>query len=113
MPLLHAQAFIFTMCYCYIQANSTVTSLSNKQDVGKYRHLGLISLDLKAFSNLKNFNSMYKTHPDCETKFGGKRASYTQVYTVLLTTCVYLLEKHLSTSIISIVLLKFTKVTWL
>ena len=34
--------------------------------------MGLISLDLKAFLNLKNSNSMYKTHPDVETKFGGK-----------------------------------------
>ena len=51
---------VLFLCTIAQKANSTDTSLSNKQDVGKYQHLGLISLDLKAFLNLKNFNSMYK-----------------------------------------------------
>jgi len=54
---MHVQAVIFTMRHFYVHLNNTVTSLSR-----------LISLNLKAFLNLKNSNSMYKMHPDLETK---------------------------------------------
>ena len=82
MPLMHAQAVIFTMPFFYVHTNNTVTSLSNnlplhnhKQDVRNISIWDQFVSILKAFINLKNSN-------DFKTKMEAKSAVYTQAYTV-------------------------------